>query len=83
QIALGFLEVANFQMSKPIRDLTEAKGFNVSNHALASFGGAGGQHAGSIAKILKINKVLIHKHSSILSAYGISLADIVTEIQEP
>lgn len=83
EIALGFLEVANFQMSKPIRDLTEAKGYNVSNHALASFGGAGGQHAGSIAKILKIKKVLIHKHSSILSAYGISLADIVTEAQEP
>lgn len=83
EIALGFLEVANFQMSKPIRDLTESKGHNVATHALASFGGAGGQHACSIAKILKIKKVIIHKHSSILSAYGISLADIVSELQEP
>ncbi|TID22517.1 hypothetical protein CANINC_003292 [Pichia inconspicua] len=83
EVALGFLEVANFQMSKPIRDLTEAKGHNVATHSLASFGGAGGQHAGAIAKILKIKKVIIHKHSSILSAYGISLADVVKEIQEP
>lgn len=83
EIALGFLDVANFQMSKPIRELTDAKGFDVSSHTLASFGGAGGQHALSIAKILKIKRVVIHKHSSILSAYGISLADIVTDLQEP
>lgn len=83
QIALGFLEVANFQMAKPIRDLTDSKGHDVSKHVLASFGGAGGQHAASIAKILKIGRVIIHRHSSILSAYGISVADIVSEQQEP
>lgn len=47
------------------------------------FGGAGGQHAVEIAKILGIKKILIHKYSSILSAYGLSLADVVFEIQEP
>ncbi|KAG2735695.1 hypothetical protein G9P44_001909 [Scheffersomyces stipitis] len=83
EIALGFLKVADFQMARPIRDLTESKGHDVSKHALASFGGAGGQHATSIAKILKIKKILIHKHSSILSAYGISLSSIVNEQQEP
>jgi 5-oxoprolinase (ATP-hydrolysing) len=83
EIALGFLKVANFQMAKPIRELTDAKGHDIRRHALASFGGAGGQHATSIARVLKINKVLIHKHSSILSAYGISLADLVNEEQEP
>lgn len=83
EIALGFLQVANFQMAKPIRDLTEAKGHDIQKHSLASFGGAGGQHATSIAKVLKIKKVLIHKHSSILSAYGISLAELVDEKQEP
>jgi 5-oxoprolinase (ATP-hydrolysing) len=83
EIALGFLKVANFQMAKPIRELTDAKGHDIRRHALASFGGAGGQHATSIARVLKISKVLIHKHSSILSAYGISLADLVNEEQEP
>ncbi|ABN64939.2 5-oxoprolinase [Scheffersomyces stipitis CBS 6054] len=83
EIALGFLKVADFQMARPIRDLTESKGHDVSKHSLASFGGAGGQHATSIAKILKIKRVLIHKHSSILSAYGIYLSSVVNEQQEP
>lgn len=83
EVALGFLEVANYEMAKPVRELTDAKGNDVRKHALASFGGAGGQHAASIAKILKINRVIIHKHSSLLSAYGISLSDIVSDLQEP
>lgn len=83
EVALGFLEVANFQMAKPIRELTDIKGNDVTKHSLASFGGAGGQHAVGIAKILKIKKVIIHKYSAILSAYGIALSDIVNEQQEP
>ena len=42
---------------------------------LASFGGAGGQHACGIARLLGINSILIHRYSSILSAYGLALAD--------
>ena len=42
---------------------------------LASFGGAGGQHACEIASILGIKTILIHRYSSILSAYGLALAD--------
>ncbi|CUM67287.1 uncharacterized protein PRCAT00004980001 [Priceomyces carsonii] len=83
EVALGFLEVANFQMAKPIRELTDSKGHDVSGHSLASFGGAGGQHAASIAQLLKISRVLIHKHSSILSAYGILVSDLVSEKQQP
>jgi 5-oxoprolinase (ATP-hydrolysing) len=66
-------------MCGPIRSLTEAKGHDVAKHHLASFGGAGGQHACAIADALGIRRVLIHKYSSILSAYGIGLADVVHE----
>jgi 5-oxoprolinase (ATP-hydrolysing) len=45
EVALGFLDVANESMCRPIRQLTESKGFNTADHNLASFGGAGGQHA--------------------------------------
>lgn len=45
ELALGFLLVANEAMCRPIRSLTEAKGYRTSNHELAVFGGAGGQHA--------------------------------------
>lgn len=87
-----FIKIANETMCRPIRALTEARGYATSNHmwvvpfslldasnvikpSLASFGGAGGQHACEIAQILGIETVLIHRYSSILSAYGLALAD--------
>ncbi|CAH0027190.1 unnamed protein product [Clonostachys rhizophaga] len=83
ELALGFLQVANETMCRPIRSLTEAKGYRTSDHELAVFGGAGGQHACAIASNLGIDRILIHKYSSILSAYGMALADLVHDIQQP
>ncbi|KAH9055167.1 5-oxoprolinase [Lactarius deliciosus] len=83
EIVYGFIKVANETMCRPIRALTEAKGYATSAHILASFGGAGGQHACEIASLLGIKTVLIHRYSSILSAYGLALADRVCEVQEP
>lgn len=83
EIALGFIQVANESMAKPIRALTEARGYDTSAHNLACFGGAGGQHACAIASSLSIGTVIIHRYSSILSAYGMALADVVHESQEP
>ncbi|WVW82445.1 hypothetical protein I302_104455 [Kwoniella bestiolae CBS 10118] len=83
EIVYGFVKVANETMARPIRTLTEARGFKTDEHVLASFGGAGGQHACEIAELLGIERVLIHNYSSILSAYGLALADRVYEQQEP
>lgn len=83
EVALGFLNVANETMSRPIRNITEARGFSPEAHNLVSFGGAGGQHACSIADKLGIKRILIHKWSSLLSAYGISHAELQHEILEP
>lgn len=47
------------------------------------FGGAGGQHACSIASTLNIVRIIIPRYSSILSAYGMALADVVVESTEP
>ncbi|KNG85055.1 putative 5-oxoprolinase [Aspergillus nomiae NRRL 13137] len=79
EVADGFLQVENSAMCGPIRSLTLEKGHDVAKHHLASFGGAGGQPACAIASDLGIKRVLIHKYSSILSAYGIGLADVVHE----
>jgi 5-oxoprolinase (ATP-hydrolysing) len=82
EVAHGFVDVANESMSRPIRALTEARGFDTRIHKLASFGGAGGQHACEIAQKLGMAQVVIHKHSSILSTYGMALAETVQEAQE-
>ncbi|ORX77294.1 hypothetical protein BCR32DRAFT_223520 [Anaeromyces robustus] len=83
EVAYGFLKVANEAMCRPIREMTQSKGYNTSQHVLACFGGAGSQHACAIAKNLGIKKVWIHKYASVLSAYGLNNADVVQEIQEP
>lgn len=83
EIAQGFVNVANETMCRPIRQLTEMKGHETSNHALACFGGAGPQHACAIARSLGMKEVLIHRLCGILSAYGMGLADVVEEAQEP
>uniref|UniRef100_A0A914WFH1 5-oxoprolinase n=1 Tax=Plectus sambesii TaxID=2011161 RepID=A0A914WFH1_9BILA len=82
-VALGFIDVANEAMCRPIRALTQAKGYDTSHHVLACFGGAGGQHACAIAKALGMKSVYIHRYGGILSAYGLALADVVHEAQEP
>lgn len=83
EVAAGFVRVANEAMCRPIRALTQARGFDTAQHALACFGGAGGQHACSIARELGMRVVLVHKYAGILSAYGMALADVVQEDQRP
>lgn len=83
EVAYGFIKIANETMTRPIRSLTEAKGHDTSQHRLATFGGAGGQHAVAIAESLGIKQILVHRYSSVLSAYGMALADVVDESQVP
>ncbi|KAI6782673.1 uncharacterized protein J7T54_000816 [Emericellopsis cladophorae] len=82
-LALGFLSIANATMTRPIRTLSEGRGYGAASHNLGCFGGAGGQHAVFIARDLGIKKAIVPRYSSILSAYGMALADVVVENQEP
>ena len=83
EVAMGFIRVANETMCRPIRALTQMKGYDVTQHVLACFGGAGGQHACAIAQALGIKTIFVHRYAGILSAVGIGLADVVQEAQEP
>lgn len=83
EIAAGFVAVANEAMCRPIRALTQMKGHDVSTHTLAVFGGAGPQHGCAIARSLGIRRIFISRYSGVLSAYGLSLADVVNEAQAP
>ncbi len=79
EVALGFIQVANEQMVRPIREISVMRGFDVKEHVLATFGGAGGQHACAIARSLGIEIIYIHRFAGILSAYGLGLADTVAQ----
>jgi 5-oxoprolinase (ATP-hydrolysing) len=82
-VALGFIEVANEVMVRPIREISVMRGFDSKEHILAVFGGAGPQHACAIARALGIGEIFIHRFAGILSAYGMGLADVVVERQKP
>jgi 5-oxoprolinase (ATP-hydrolysing) len=83
EVAAGFLQVANEAMCRPIRALTQMRGHDLTTHVLACFGGAGPQHACAMARALGMRTVFISRFSGILSAYGLSLADVVNEAQAP
>ncbi len=83
ETALGFIQVANEVMVRPIREVSVMRGFDIKKHILATFGGAGGQHACALASTLGITTIFIHRFAGILSAYGLGLADTVTERQLP
>lgn len=76
QIAWGFLEIAVEKMAQAIKKITIERGIDVRNHALCSFGGAGGQHACLIAEKLGIKTVIIHPMAGVLSAVGIGLSKL-------
>lgn len=82
-VAMGFIKVANETMCRPIRELSEARGYNPSDHVLACFGGAGAQHVCAIARALGIRTAVVHRHAGILSAFGMGMADVVVERQMP
>ena len=76
EIAEGFLAIAVDNMANAIRKISVARGHDVTEYALACFGGAGGQHACKVADELGIETVLVHPLAGILSAYGIGLAPV-------
>jgi 5-oxoprolinase (ATP-hydrolysing) len=76
EVADGFIKIAVENMANAIKKISVQRGYDVTRYALNCFGGAGGQHACLVADALGMTKVLIHPFSSLLSAYGMGLADI-------
>ena len=76
ELADGFLQIANANMTRAIRRISVAKGYDPADYALVTFGGAGAQHACAIAEAIGIKTILVHPFAGILSAYGIGLADV-------
>ena len=63
-------------MANAVKKISVQRGYDVTQYVLATFGGAGGQHACAVADALGITRVLIHPLAGVLSAYGMGLADV-------
>jgi 5-oxoprolinase (ATP-hydrolysing) len=82
EVADGFIKIAVENMANAIKKISVQRGYDVTRYALNCFGGAGGQHACLVADALGMTRVLIHPFSSLLSAYGMGLADIRSTRQQ-
>ena len=78
QVAEGFLQIAVANMANAVKKISVQRGHDVTEYALTTFGGAGGQHACAVADVLGITTVLVPPMAGVLSALGIGLADVVT-----
>ena len=76
-LAEGFLRIAVDNMANAIKEISVARGYDVTGYTLNCFGGAGGQHACLVADALGMTSVYLHPFAGVLSALGMGLADIV------
>ena len=76
EVAAGFLDIAVANMANAIKKISVQRGYDITRYVLATFGGAGGQHACAVADALGVTEVLIHPLAGVLSAYGLGLADV-------
>ncbi|SMF62056.1 hydantoinase B/oxoprolinase family protein [Allosphingosinicella indica] len=76
-IAEGFVRIAVENMANAIKQISIARGHDVTRYTLQCFGGAGGQHACLVADALGMERVMIHPLAGVLSAHGMGLADMI------
>lgn len=76
ELAAGFIRIANERMAGAIRQISTSRGYDVREYSLVSFGGAGGQHACAVARLLGMRSVIHSPWAGVLSAVGIGLAPV-------
>ena len=75
RFASGFLDVGVAAMAAAIRHVAIGRGLDPAGFTLFAFGGAAGQHACRVAEASGIERVIVHPYASVLSAWGIGVAD--------
>ena len=74
-VAESFLEVGVESMANAIRQVSTRQGRDAGDFTLFCFGGAAGQHACRVARAAGVRRILVHPLASVLSAFGIGVAD--------
>src|SRR2546421_726427 len=74
-VAESFLEVGVESMANAIRQVSTRQGRDAGEFTLFCFGGAAGQHACRVARAAGGRRILVHPLASVLSAFGIGVAD--------
>lgn len=73
--AAGLFAIATAHMAEAVRTVSIGRGLDARGFTLVGFGGAAGMHVGPVARALGIRRVVVPRHASLLSAWGIGHAD--------
>ena len=76
EAAAGVIRVANANMARAIRVISVERGHDPRLFTLVAFGGAGPLHACEVAEALGIPRVLVPAHPGVLSAMGMTVAEV-------
>ena len=74
--AEGVVRVANANMARAIRVISVERGHDPRGFILTAFGGAGPLHACEVAESLGIPRVLVPTRPGVLSAMGMTVAEV-------
>jgi N-methylhydantoinase A len=70
EAAHGVVEVANANMLRALRLVSVQRGYDLRHFALVAYGGAGPVHAGALAGMAGVARVVVPAHSGAFSALG-------------
>src|SRR6202000_1864859 len=74
-LAASFLEVGVEAMANAIRQVSTRQGLDADDFTFFCCEGAAGQHACRVARAAGMRRILVHPLASVLSAFGIGVAD--------
>jgi len=77
--AEGVHRVVNTQMAEGIRLATGRRGVDPRRFGLLGFGGAAGIHATELARMLSLQRVVVPRVASVLSAWGMLATELRSE----
>jgi 5-oxoprolinase (ATP-hydrolysing) len=75
-LAEGFVALACERMAEAISRISVRQGYNAAEYALVCFGGAGGQHACTVAERLGMRRIVLPVDAGLLSAAGLGRAAV-------
>ena len=70
EAAHGVVEIANANMLRALRLVSVQRGHDLRDFTLIAYGGAGPMHAGALARMAGIARVVVPAHSGAFSALG-------------
>ncbi len=79
EAAAGVHRVVNTQLAEGIRIVTVRRGVDPRRFGLLGFGGAAGMHVTELARMLGIDRVIVPRVASVLSAWGMLTTELRLE----